>query len=184
MNWMRTGLVMALGAGVLVLVAASSACAQASGLPATAQTGTQKLLSSPGQAFVLVQSPAQVEIVREIDDPHTGDRWLLVRDPQHPGGPGRLMLVAAHRNGLRGTNPRVTAETDQARFNPVIRAGDRLIVEEHTEIADASLEARALNPAAQGSALDVRLTIGGKVVRAVALAPGRAALQPQTGERP
>ena len=28
------------------------------------------------------------EIVREIDDPHTGDRWLLVRDASHPGGPG------------------------------------------------------------------------------------------------
>ena len=32
-------------------------------------------------------------MVREIDDPHTGDRWKLMRDPVHPEGPGRLVLV-------------------------------------------------------------------------------------------
>ena len=35
-----------------------------------------------------------------------------------------------------------------------------------------------------GSALEVRLAIGGRVVRAVALGPGRAAFQPETGVRP
>jgi flagella basal body P-ring formation protein FlgA len=67
---------------------------------------------------------------------------------------------------------------------PVIRSGDRLIVEEHTARVDAVLEARAMNPAAVGGALDVRLTIGGVVVRAVALGPGRAAFQTGSGVRP
>jgi hypothetical protein len=35
-----------------------------------------------------------------------------------------------------------------------------------------------------GSALKVRLAIGGKVIRAVALGPGRAALQPEPEVRP
>ena len=51
------------------------------------------------------------------------------------------------------------------------------------------LEARAMNAAAAGAVFAARLTIGGKVVRAVALGPGRAvlqaqALQPETGARP
>jgi hypothetical protein len=67
---------------------------------------------------------------------------------------------------------------------PVIRAGDRLIVEEHTAVVDAVLEARALNPAAAGAPLDVRLTMGGNVVRVVAVGPGRAALLTEIGIRP
>jgi hypothetical protein len=35
----------------------------------------------------------QGEVVREIDDPHTGQRWLLVRNGQLSGGPGHLLLV-------------------------------------------------------------------------------------------
>jgi flagella basal body P-ring formation protein FlgA len=60
---------------------------------------------------------------------------------------------------------------------PVIRAGDRLVVEENTAVIEARLEAVALGPAALGSSFDVRLKLGGKVARAVALAPGRAAFQ-------
>ena len=119
------------------------------------------------------------ELVREIDDPHTGERWLLVRNDLNPGGPGRMVLVGGLRNSVDGVAPRVGEQTVADVPQPVIRAGDRLIVEEHTALADAVLEARALTPAAQGSALNVRLTIGGKVVRAVALGPGRAALQPE-----
>jgi flagella basal body P-ring formation protein FlgA len=66
----------------------------------------------------------------------------------------------------------------------VIRSGDRLIVEEHTDVVDARLVGRALNSVALGSVFNVRLAIGGKVVRAVALGPGRAALKQETGVRP
>jgi flagella basal body P-ring formation protein FlgA len=69
-------------------------------------------------------------------------------------------------------------------MQPVIRAGERLIVEESTAVVDARLEAVALGPAAIGSPLNVKLAIGGKVVRAVALAPGRAAFQAETEVSP
>lgn len=72
----------------------------------------------------------------------------------------------------------------QASFRPVVRTGDRLTVEEHTQIADAYLEAVALGPASVGSVLNVRLKIGDRVVRAVALGPGRAAFAPELEARP
>ncbi len=150
-----------------MLAFASSACAQSSAFR-----------SAPG------------EIVREIDDPHTGDRWLLLRNDASPGGPGRLVLVAANRSEMPGpferqaNQPLLANQHDEARFHPMIHAGDRLIVEEHTAVADATLEARALNPAALGSTLEVRLAIGGRVVRAVALGPGRAVFEREIGGRP
>ena len=170
------GQAMAWSAGLL-FVAAPMICAQPS-----AASGAQVILSSGGLTSVdTLGVGVQGEVVREIDDPHTGDRWLLVRNDQIPGGPGQLVLVAAHRNPYGGTILRTAGPASDAQALPVIRAGDRLIVEEHTARVDAVLEARALNPAAPGSALDVRLAIGGRVVRAIALGPGRATLQ---GDRP
>jgi hypothetical protein len=137
---------------------------------ASSKSGPRVLLSSPASAA----SIAQGEIVREIDDPHLGNRWLLKRDPSHPGGPGLLLLVSAHRAGSAqpGQPPQTTA--------PVIHLGDRVVVEEHTPVVDARLEAVALNPAMAGSALHVRLTVGGRTMQAVALAPGRAAFAGET----
>jgi hypothetical protein len=135
-----------------------------------------------------VENLAQEEIVRVIDDPHTGDRWLLMRNGLYPGGPGRLIRVELPRiagqlillqNGER--HLRVASAGETAEAVPVIRAGDRLLIEEHSAHVDAVLEARALKPAALGSAFDVRLVIGGRVVRAVALGPGRAAFQVENG---
>jgi hypothetical protein len=63
---------------------------------------------------------------------------------------------------------------------PILHSGDRLIVDEHTAVVDAQLEAVAMGPAAAGGSLNVRLAIGGRVVRAVATAPGRAVLQEET----
>ncbi len=123
---------------------------------------------------------AYSEIVREIDDPHNGARWLLVRDPSHPGGPGRLLLVG----GFRPQNRSGPSQPGVEPPRPVIRSGDRLIVEENTAVVEARLEAVALGPAVIGSPFDARLKIGGNVVRVVAVAPGRAAFQPRTETRP
>jgi hypothetical protein len=181
--WVRrtqSGLAMTLGIGVLALGAAHAACAQSPG-----GSGAQVMLSSGGLTSVETQGQGvQGKVAREIDDPHTGDRWLLLRKELIPGGPGRLVLVAAHRNASGGAASRAAGPTGEAQILPVIRAGDRLIIEEHTARVDAVLEARAMNPAAPGASLDVRLTIGGNVVRAVALGPGRAALQTETVARP
>jgi hypothetical protein len=124
--------------------------------------------------------PRLSEVVREIDDVHTGARWLLLRNSLHPERPGRLVMAALGRDwragavftGLEGRGLAEVAPPPVA-----IRSGDALIVEEHTAIADAALEAVALGPAAAGSALEVRLKLGGKVLRAVAISPGRALLQ-------
>jgi hypothetical protein len=172
---------MARGMGLLVLGAASMACAQA---PAVIHPRAQVMLSSGGLVPAQVGIVEDGEIVREIDDPNLGDHWLLMRNDRYPGGPGRLVLVAAHRRASGNAPLRTANQTDEAKVLPVIRVGDRLTVEEHTRVVDAVLEARALSPAAAGSALEARLTIGGRVVRALALGPGRAVLQPETEARP
>jgi len=141
----------------------------AAGGPAAAQEpGARTLLA------IVAEAPAITQVVREIDDPHSGARWLLLRDPEHPAGPGRLVLLGGAAD--------LAAEA--APLRPVIRSGDRLIVEENTAVVEARLEAVALGPAAPGSAFRVRLTIGGRVARAVALGPGRAAFLPELEARP
>jgi len=123
-------------------------------------------------------SPATAgEIVREIDDPHTGARWLLMRNTEHPGGPGILELVEEGRGSL--FEGQIGAGTIPKEFRPMIRAGERLVVEENSAVAVARLEAVALASAVIGSNFEARLTIGGMVVRAQAIAPGRAELLPQ-----
>jgi hypothetical protein len=123
----------------------------------------------------VVAAAAVGEVLREIDDPATGDLWLLVRDPVHPAGPGRLVLV---RHGSRLTDGAGGKTLPPARVvaQPIVRAGDSLLVEEHTPVVDARLEAVALEPALQGATFRARLTIGGAVVRVVADAPGHAVL--------
>lgn len=120
------------------------------------------------------------QAVREIDDPHTGDRWLLVRDIRNQGAPGRLVLAGrldqVATEGLQrrlrdGRRPQLPAMPV-----PIIHAGERVILEQKSPLVHASLEAIALESAALGTSLNVRLAIGGKIVRACAVGRGRAAL--------
>jgi hypothetical protein len=125
------------------------------------------LLSSGGAAPASAYVPGQV--VREIDDPFNGARWLLIRDRDSAAGPRRLVLIESGREELPRTL-QVSAAAGlpgaaKSSIRPAIRAGDRLVVEENTAVV-------------------VRLQIGGRVVRAVALAPGRAALVTQDGGQP
>jgi len=121
-------------------------------------------------------------IAREIDDPSSGDRWLLIRSADHPGGPGHLLLV--NRDQPSDFLAKVGRNLPAGALVPVIRAGDALIIEEHTTVVDARFEAVALGPARPGEAFRVRLKLGGVVVRAVATGPGRAALAPDREPRP
>jgi hypothetical protein len=134
------------------------------------------------------------EIVREIDDQRNGDRWLLVHDPSHPAGPGLLVLVSAasmdpkdptartDSHGLKLKSPAGTEVATPAP-TPIIHGGDRVIVEENTPIVEARLEAVAMGPALAGSQFNARLSLGGRVVRAVAVEPGRAVLQTGIGQK-
>jgi|HubBroStandDraft_2_1064218.scaffolds.fasta_scaffold404510_2 hypothetical protein len=114
-----------------------------------------------------------VHILREIRDPQTGLCWRLMSNPAAPAGPAQLSATGSEDSC-------VAAQREQVRQRFAIQAGDRVVVEEHTRTVDACLEAVALGPAAAGSSLNLRLKIGGKLVRAMAVAPGRAALLPST----
>jgi hypothetical protein len=174
-------------AGLLYVAALLAAC----GPEATAQAAGAADPGPLASHFTVAGASARRQfaelVVCEIDDPHSGARWLLLRDRNHPAGPGRLVLIAtANRQAGQG-EPGGTISpmaTELIPLRPVIRAGDRLVVEENTAVVEARLEAVALGPATLGSTFDVRLKMGGKVARVVALAPGRAAFQARTEARP
>lgn len=122
------------------------------------------------------------EVVRAIVDAGTGDCWLLERDPQDAGGPGRLVQAgrgdrACVRAGgaAAGRGNRSVAR----RGLPVIRAGARIVVEEETAVVEAHLEAIALEPGWTGAVVRVRPAIGGRVLHALVLGPGRARIVPE-----
>jgi len=116
------------------------------------------------------------ELLKEIDDPCTGNRWLLLRDAADPAGPGRLVLAGGPQTGSGSAPEPLHAPGPTL----IIRAGDALIVEEHTARVDARLQAVALSRAEFGARFTARLKIGGRVVRVVAVAPGRAIFAPES----
>ena len=122
-------------------------------------------------------------VVREIDDPGTGNLWRLVRDPQRPAGPGRMML-AAPSGGEDGGRRAVASRTAPASARPIINAGQEIEIDEQTAVVHARLEAEALEPARQGAAFRARLKMGGALVRAVAVAPGHAVFAPPSEVQP
>jgi hypothetical protein len=106
--------------------------------------------------------------------------WLLVRDPAHPERPG-LWVRSLHGAPPCASGQEGVASLARSRMRPLIRAGDSLEVEEHTEKLDAHLEATALEPAVEGALFRVRLETGGAPVFARALDSGHAKL---AGVRP
>jgi hypothetical protein len=146
---------------------------------------------SPAQQSLPSSEPrsgrTSYQVVREIDDRPTHKRWLLERDRNRPAGPGRMVLLGLaaatgeEQEQILGSQPVSAIATPPV---PVIRAGDRLVIEEDTPVVEARLAAIALGPAAAGSVLNVRLEIGGKVVRALAVGPGQAVFADQIGGQP
>ena len=125
---------------------------------------------------------AGTSIVREINDPHSGVRWLLLVNMLHPGEPGR-MVRADTASGELPFTPTV-GRKDLALPQVVIHAGEKVILEEHTHVVDARLDAIALNPAAVGGTVRVRLAVGGRVVRSLAVEAGRVVLDQEKEGRP
>ncbi|MGA7857773.1 MAG: hypothetical protein WCA11_07605 [Terracidiphilus sp.] len=121
-------------------------------------------------------------VIREIDDPHTGMRWVLLRNPVHPAGPAHVALVDNGKNEIQiggARSPDVQRVPASEAPRPlIVHRGDRLIVEENTATIEARLEAIAMGAAARGGEIQARLKIGGKLVKVVALGAGRAALAP------
>jgi hypothetical protein len=120
-----------------------------------------------------------------MDDSPTGSRWLLIRDPAHPAGPGRLVYAPNVRAEDPASVPGKTVERNLRDTRPplplVIRGGDALIVEDDDDgNAKVRLEAVALGPATLGANFQARVKIGGASIKVVALAPGRAKIAAQT----
>jgi hypothetical protein len=113
----------------------------------------------------------QARATRVLVDPWTGARWLLAVNPAHPGGPGVLVADGSPASSVPTAQPAIVAPPPA-----VIRAGDRLTVEESTPVLTARYSAVALVPAALGDTFLARLTVGAAPVRVVALGPGRARL--------
>lgn len=123
-------------------------------------------------------------VFRVIDDRATGGRWLLARDPDHPSGPGRLILVNDRSEVTGRQTVFAPAEQNSLIQPPVIHPGDRIVVYEETAIVESRLEATALAAARAGANFRAQLKIGGHVVQAIAVAPGRARLAPEDRTQP
>lgn len=141
----------------------------------------------PAQTWSHPAGPAHPEAawwtqgaLRVIHDPSTGARWLVVRDPQHPGGPGRLVRAKDESQDPGASGVRMAGgqgrEPVTAPPRLVVRGGESLAVEDKSPMVETHLEAVALGPAALGETLLARLRPGGSVVRVVALGAGRARL--------
>jgi len=161
-------------AGWLALSFVGSACAQSAAGAAASPERMRVVASLPDPGG---------SVLREIEDPATGDLWLLVRDPSRPAGPGRLVL-ARQRSSSQEKKDHGPALPAPAGERPLIHTGDALIVEEHTAVVDTRLEGVALGPAVAGAYFRARLKIGGKVVRVEAVSPGHAVFGPESKVEP
>jgi hypothetical protein len=108
------------------------------------------------------------KVVRAFEDFATGNEWVLARNAEHPGGPGRFILMSS-------SAPK-SVRRPAIRPAPVIRGGDRVTVEGKNASVTTRVEGIALSSAAAGEGLKVRLAVGGWLVRAIAEGPGKAHL--------
>jgi hypothetical protein len=126
--------------------------------------------ASAAAAEMLVASatadhPSQTRVWREVTDPCLRQHWQWIVDARHPGWPARLVLIGG-RDGPAdaGRAPAV-----------VIRSGDRLTVDQNSGALTARFQAIALESAAPGELLQVRLTLAGDQpygVNSAAITPG------------
>jgi hypothetical protein len=121
--------------------------------------------------------------VRVIDDRGTGRRWLLAQQFDRPEGPALLLQMPLSHSCSQFPVADSAWQFTPAHQKPapIIRSGDSVIVREESAISDARLEAIALQPAATGEVLIVRLKLGGHLLRAIAAAPGNALLADKQG---
>lgn len=113
-------------------------------------------------------------VIRSFEDAGTHRSWTVVQDKKQPAAPARLVEAAIHPTVGRASAEESGEASLQMASRLIIHPRDSLIVDEHTAIVDARLEATALNAAARGERLKVRLKIGDRIVPAIAVEPGRA----------
>lgn len=154
-------------------------------LPLVAQSG--RGASAAAQGAAKAENPAAngpMEAVRTIADPATGDCWLLEPNLRHPEGPGRLVRKGPGDPSCHWTAGELGARPTRAGKRagmPVVRAGERIVVEEKTPVVDVRLETVAMEPGWTGMVVRVRPRTGGRVLQAMILGPGRARLVQEKG---
>ena len=163
-----------IGFGLLAGVVASSECQS---------LGTSRPLRLNEDVSLEMRSveSASDSYLREIFDRSSGNRWILQRDETGSAGPGRMVLMISPASpvdsgGRERAPSRKRREGDWTSPALIIHTGERLIVEEHTAKIESRLEAVALGQATTGAILAVRLKMGGRTVKAIACAPGRAVI--------
>jgi hypothetical protein len=116
-------------------------------------------------APVALPGTARGEIRREIADPCLGFHWRLIVDPAGQGRPGRLVLLDQNGTTAGGSASSAHTVLAPAASAPesalvIIRAGEHVVVDQDTGVVRARLNAIALESAAFGQRLRVRLIVG------------------------
>jgi|SRR5579872_2808297 len=129
-------------------------------------------------------------IVRSQNDT-TSSCWVLARADATAGGPGQWHFLQQRRcpvstktsireAGLTASSSHIPG----VHTVPLIRAGDQIVVEDHSSLVAASFRARALDSACAGESLRVRLSFAATVIRVEAVGPGTALLTRESGMHP
>jgi hypothetical protein len=139
-------------------------------------------------------APTATAVSREFFDPCLRLHWQLQTNPAHPEQPGRLVLVNPN-NTLPGQPARSAKNQPSPAHSspaPIIHAGDRVTVDQQTEVLHAHFQAVALEPALPGQRMKVRLSVGdhsargldATILTVLATTPGQARWQASEGTRP
>jgi hypothetical protein len=112
------------------------------------------------------------------------ERWQLVANSAYPAGPGRWIRSsspgAAASPALRTISGNLPEPRSASPF--VVRAGERVVLDEDRGRVSFSLVGRALGSARAGEPLRVQmLGLNAPVMTVVALSPGRVGFAAQQG---
>lgn len=127
----------------------------------------------------------QLETTRVIADATTHRLWLLKRNYKRPAAPASLVPLSTESPCaffLTKACGECSHLKSHGQVVPVIRAGDTLILSEHTAVSDLRVEAVALSAADAGEVMTVRMKAGGRLFHALVTAPGQATLLVRAGE--
>jgi ribosomal protein L35AE/L33A len=136
-------------------------------LAALFTSGTAPLLCLAQAASLTHKDAIPRTARREITDPCLGFHWQLIVDPSRAGSPGRLVLLDQEDQSHSSPASRRSSEVirSEAKTQPLILAGARVVVHQETGVVRARLNAIALDSAGLGQRLRVRLILAPALTR-------------------
>ena len=149
---------------------------------AAGQMGAQKPppASADNTLPTIRNRQAAWRVLRSFDDPGTAQQWFLLRDPSQPARPAKLIVVVHHRSDRtdRVSGRRSHSVTEGSGSDlPLVRAGDKIVLSEHSPGVESRFEATALSTASLGHVVSVRVDVWGRVLQAVVTGDARAEIQ-------